>query len=223
MKQQLVKFDKNGYDAELSHAKRGLKAYNNLLKELAPFEKTAGLKLDKKAISDLLADPEAYAFDAIIMQNDLSIGGVKMAKIKAIDLIEFPDVWMKIIGIAQAFTKQLHKAPKQNSYEATPSFAPISLHYLEMANNQFVISATYLAQLKEKYSQFTTSDTEVKALELSTTLNNCLLELQKMGIGLHHEYRLNEIGYHGANNNGNYSIVFDPTVIVDKVRQANAA
>ena len=222
MKEKLVKFDKNAHDAELAHAKSGLKAYNNLLKELAPPAKAAGLKFDKKAIADLLADPEAYAFDAIIMQNELSVGGVKLAKIKAIDLIEFPEVWVKIITTAQNFAKQQSKKPKQISYEQLPSYPPISLHYLEIANGQFVLSAAYLAQLKEKYTQFTNNEAEVKALELSETLNNCLLELQKLGIGLHHEYQLTAIGYHGANNNGYYAMVFDPAVIVEKVRQANA-
>ena len=72
--------------------------------------------------------------------------------------------------------------------------------------------------LKNKYSDFTKSESENKALALGLKINEAVMELQKMGIVFHDTNELHVLGYHALIDDNKYSLGFDPLVIINRVR-----
>jgi hypothetical protein len=218
MESKLIKFNQVNHDNELHYAETDLKAYNRLLKDIKPFAVNVGVTVDKALIVALLNNPKEFAFDAVVGNNPLTIGGAPVSKKKAMDLIDMPEAWVKIISRVDEFNQELIKNPVHNIPHQNPaSYSRVGLESFELVNNEFVLSTDFVDQLKSKHSQFTENETHNTALKHIVTLNDCLKGLSKLGCSIHGGATLNDFGYYRLSQDGN-EFGFDTSVVIDGIK-----
>jgi len=117
------------------------------------------------------------------------------------DLINFPDPWVKIIGVADAFNQELTKNPRHAIPHPNIQVPKrIGLDSFDLINNEFVLSADFTAQLKSKHSLFTENETHNTALKYINTLTDSLVGLRKLGVNIQGAVTLKDLGYYQDGN-----------------------
>lgn len=182
METKLIKFYEGRFNAELSYAEKDLASYNSLLKAIAPFAKNVGLSLDKETVSELLRDAKSHAFDNLVAGAPLTIAGVTVSRKKAIDLIEIPDDWQKIIDQVDVFTAQ---NAKQSFHEfpggfGSTRFDKIGIGQFDIVNGAFVLSDQFLNALKQKHSSYTRTEKQNKALAAIENIQKSLIVINDL-------------------------------------------
>ncbi|MHB8207780.1 hypothetical protein [Mucilaginibacter sp.] len=217
MKKELIKFNQVQHDSELNYANKDLSSYNKLLKSIQPLANTIGLVIDKKVFSALLQNPKEYAFDTIIGDNTLTIGGVLVTKTKAMDLIEMPDEWVKIIKLVDDFNNELIKNPVHVIPHGNPSNVKrVGLECFEILNDDFVLDGEYVEQLKNTHSSFTENEVHNTALKHINTLNNCFIELHKLGCSVHSDSKLSDFGLYRTQDSIGFR--FNASAVIDGIK-----
>src|SRR3569833_493903 len=130
------------------------------------------LQLDMAAISSLMADPDGFAFDSIIGNNPLTLGGVPVTREVAMSMVVVPDAWQTIINAVKVVNQDLAINTVYNyQYKGTsggPLTPRLAMSNIQIANNSFSLTTAYTAGLNNKYSVYTTSD---KQNAINTALN----------------------------------------------------
>ena len=221
MERKLIKFNDAAYNNSLQYARKDLKNYNILLREINPICSGLGITVSLTVISALLKNPKEYAFDAIMENKPLTISGAPISKSKAMDLIEMPECWLKIIAIVSAFNAESIKSPfhKAQGYNGNDT-QHIGLESFELANDELVLSDDFMEQLKELCSEFTVNELENTALKHINTLKRTFVELDKIGaLPLRSTLTLEDIGYSQYGGIGEPLVVnLDPEIMMNKVR-----
>jgi hypothetical protein len=217
MKRELIKFNQGQHDNELRYANNDLSSYNKLLKSIQPIANTIGLAIDKNVFSALLQNPKEYAFDTIVGDKPLTIGGAPVTKTKAMDLIEMPDGWVKIIKLVDDFNNELIKNPVHVIPHGNPSNVKrVGLECFEIVKDEFVLDKEYVEQLKNKHASYTENEIHNTALKHIDTLKNCFVELGKLGCSVHGESKLSDFGFHNTSDNTGFS--FDASTVINGIK-----
>jgi len=167
MEKQLIKFKEIHHSNELAVANKDLNIYNKLLSDLKPFIAALDIELTTELITALLNNPKEYAFDSVIGQNPLTIGGIPVSKAKAMDFVEMPPAWTSIINLISAFNKGMIELPfYKNNSQGEANYNRITIQYLHLENGLFALTPSFLSDLKEKHSIYTTTEKQNRVLDL---------------------------------------------------------
>jgi hypothetical protein len=183
MKKQLIKFNQHNYDKAVRFANVDLSAYNKLLSDIRPFVSALKLTLDKDLLSSLLQNAKEYAFNAVVDKNPLTIGGIPVSKQKAMELIEMPENWTKIITSIEAFKRVISANPvHKDSANDYYSVNRITLEQMDFVKGAFIIKEDFFANLKEINSLYTQNENQNKAHSAIMQIYEGFEKLKDLGV-----------------------------------------
>ncbi|HEK20686.1 hypothetical protein [Mucilaginibacter sp.] len=218
MEKKLIKFYQVDYDAAIKRANMDLARFNDLLMvvkaDLPDFE------LTKDNFNRLLSDPKELAFDVIMAGKNLEISGVPIGKEKAMGLIEYPAAWIKVIAAVVAFN---HKTTEIGLHKGTGfnerNYERHTLKDFVLDKNAFVLCSDFCERIKSRFSVYTQSEKQNKALEHLSAIHEHYMALKSLGVYMGNDMRLKDMGFSesgGALGSEN-KISFDPTAIIQRV------
>lgn len=159
MEKRLIKFHEHNHNKELKFANIDLSAYNTLLSTIKPHLASLNIQLDKDLICALLKNAKGYAFDTVVGDNPLTLGGAPISKQKAMEFIEMPSDWVAIIKAVEDFNKELVQTPfHKERVQDVGGMSRIGLEKFEILDEVFVMKSEHLTDLKEKHSIYTNSE-----------------------------------------------------------------
>lgn len=176
MKKTLLLFDKVQFDLLIEYVKLETEIYNSLaetVKANAP-----EIQVDVKSLSDLIRDAKGYLFDLMAVGNQTTVYGFSVNRTKAIEIIDFPDNFDRIIEQAKICKAKIDAALTQNTKSLLKKmpFAP------DQEGNKFVVPDGYIANAKTHFETYTQNELQQKVVDAVNMVINGLMELDKLKV-----------------------------------------
>ena len=212
-----LQFQGGYYNQELRLANIDLALYNGVLNII--MANAPDIAMTINVFRAIMADPQGYAFDAIVGDNPLTIGGVPVSRSKAMGLIDMPLGWQNIITAATALSLDLStNTLGKKMYGNDQLTDRLAVSEIDFANGALILSAAYLENLSAKYSIYTKNDNQVNAYNLLQTLFQTYTALRALGAPIGLETSFEDLGVTQTRVAGVPSVSsFNPIYIVQKI------
>ncbi|MEP7317122.1 MAG: hypothetical protein ABI921_00215 [Panacibacter sp.] len=171
----LIHFD----EQKFSNAKN---AYNNMLPFLQNavdgFNEMALSPLSDTDFKKLFTNAEELVFEKMTGGQDVSIAGLKVDKIKAMEIIKKPDGYDVFMNILNGILHDL-KHPVSSFIQG---IQPVNIGEIYQLNNdgQVIVKETFIQVLEKRCKTFVTTDKAIKVFALCTTIIDKCNELDLM-------------------------------------------
>ncbi len=177
MEKILLSFDNRGFDKALRSIKADLEIYNNLINVIV--ENTDKIAVNIENIEKVLNDPKEFLFDLIVDNVQMSFNGLPINKKKAIDLVDFPEEFNKVISTSlnakNLLIKDFHQIDSDTQIDR------LKLQNVVIKNNVAECTEPFLNDLKDEFCSYTRNENQNEALKLMKIFDEMISELLKLG------------------------------------------
>jgi hypothetical protein len=172
------------------------------------------LPLNSEDFFNLISNPAELVFDKMSNGEDISIGGLKVDKQKAIEIILKPKGYNELLAKIEEIFKRISESEYWISYKNIPVTKQNVQKFYVINNGSISINSTCNLEIKELCKLYAKSDASKQAYSLATSLisvfnehdtKNLIRDLGKRSIG---EF-INELFGIDSSHNANSKATFE--------------